>query len=169
MLKTRSLPLTAFAIGASALLFPVIAVSQSTSTLAGTMLTGAVRDANGKPMEGVVVSARDVEKTFTTSVFTDEHGNYFFPVLDKARYRVWVQAVGYEAGRAELSLDPAKNSRQDFTMKTVQDFAIQLSSAEWVAALLPGETREDPRLKRAFSAHLRQLPYAELCAAKPVR
>jgi len=38
---------------------------------------GEIQAANGKPLEGVTVSARDVEKTFTTSVFTDEHGNYF--------------------------------------------------------------------------------------------
>ena len=113
------------------------------------MLTGKIQAANGKPLEGVTVSARDVEKPFTTSVFTDEHGNYFFPVLDKGRYRLWAQAVGFETQRTELNLDPAKESRENFTLKTLDDFTMQLSASEWVDAL-PGDTFENRRLKEIF-------------------
>ena len=158
MLKTRSHSLVAFAIG-SLLIFLIAgsfpkktaaqAPAPSASIFAGRMLHGSIRSTNGNPLEGVVVSAREVTKTFTTSVFTDEQGNYFFPVLDKGRYRVWAQAVGFEAGRADAMLDPGKETRQDFTLKTIDDFSMQLSGAEWVAAL-PGNTFEDRRMKEIF-------------------
>ena len=124
--------------------------SPSTRSLSGKMLTGSLRSADGKPLEGVVVSARHVSKTFTTSVFSDEKGDYFFPVLDAGQYRVWAQAVGFEAGRAELSLDPNKEVRQNFTLKTNDDFAPQLSGAEWLAAL-PGDNFQDRRMKEIFA------------------
>jgi streptogramin lyase len=156
VLKTRNPSLSGFAIGASMLLLIAISFrvkvaaalspAQSANTLAGTMLAGKIQAANGKPLEGVTVSARDVEKTFTTSVFTDEQGNYFFPVLDKGRYRLWVQAVGFETERTELSLDPAKDSRVNFTLQTLDDFTMQLTSGEWMDAL-PGDTIGNRRLK----------------------
>jgi len=123
--------------------------AQPATTLAATMLTGTVRAANGNSLEGVTVSARDLAKTFTTSVFTDERGNYFFPPLDKGRYRVWAQAVGYELGSTELNLDPAKDMRQNFTLKPLDDFTLQLSGAEWVAAL-PADTFENRRMQEIF-------------------
>jgi streptogramin lyase len=123
--------------------------AQSADTLAGTMLTGRVQGADGKPLEGVTVSARDVEKTFTTSVFTDAQGNYFFPVLDQGKYRVWVQAVGFETARVELNLDPAKQVRENFALKTRDDLTVQLSGAEMVDAL-PGDTFENRRMKEIF-------------------
>jgi streptogramin lyase len=123
--------------------------SESASPMAGKMLWGSLRAADGKPLEGIVVSARNAEKTFTTSVFTDEQGNYFFPVLDKGRYRIWAQAVGYGKEQIEVRLDPSKDTRQDFTLRTLAGFTMQLSGAEWVQAL-PSDTFEDRRMKEIF-------------------
>ena len=159
MLRRGNPSLSEFVIGVSLLVlfarsFPVKAAAasspaRSANTLVGTMLTGKIQAANGKPLEGVTVSARDVEKAFTTTVFTDDRGNYFFPVLDKGRYRLWAQAVGFETARVELNLDPAKESRENFTLKSLDDFTMQLSGAEWVAAL-PGDTFENRRLREIF-------------------
>jgi streptogramin lyase len=121
----------------------------STSASAEMMLWGNIRAANGKPLEGIVVSARNAERTFTTNVFTDEEGNYFFPALDQGRYRIWAQAVGFEMARTELSLDPSKETRQDFTLNALDDFTMQLSGAEWMQAL-PSKTPEDRRMKEVF-------------------
>ena len=57
----------------------------------------AIRDAGNELV--VVVSARASGKSLTTSVFTDRQGNYAFPSLDAGQYRVWAQAVGFEAAR----------------------------------------------------------------------
>jgi len=156
VLQTRNGSLNKFVTGFSLLLMIAIPIlvkvgaatppAQSADVLAGTMLTGNIQAADGKPLEGITVSARDIAKTFTTSVFTDAQGNYVFPVMGQGRYRLWVQAVGFETERTELSLDPAKETRANFTLRTLDDFTMQLTSAEWVDAL-PGDTFEDRRLK----------------------
>jgi streptogramin lyase len=116
---------------------------------AGPVLSGSVRAANGTAMEGVTVSARAAGRTFTTSVFTDQQGKYLFPILDKGGYQVWAQAVGYEMARADLSLDGNGEIERNFTLKALDDFSMQLSGAEWVAAL-PSDTAENRRLKAIF-------------------
>jgi streptogramin lyase len=113
------------------------------------ILNGIVRGPDGNPIEGVTVSAAAVTGTITTSVFTDAQGHYYFPVAPTGKYRVWAQAVGYQAGRAEVELNSKQGTRQDFALKTLKDFDRQLTSPEWLAAL-PDERAEDIRLKQIF-------------------
>jgi len=114
--------------------------------LESQMLTGTVRSAGGPALDGVTVSARAVDKTFTTTVFTDERGQYVFPELDDGQYKVWAQAVGYEAGRASVGLDSRRDVRQDFALTALQDITSQLTGAEWMAAL-PEDTPRHRRMK----------------------
>src|SRR5438874_28090 len=58
-------------------------------------LIGTIRDADGKLLNGVPVSARASDQTFTTSVYTDDKGEYVFPTLPGGDYKVWAQAVGF--------------------------------------------------------------------------
>jgi len=60
---------------------------------ADALLTGAVTSAAGEKMGGVTVSAKAEGSPITTSVFTDESGNYYFPLLPSGKYRVWAQAL----------------------------------------------------------------------------
>src|SRR5581483_6531198 len=95
-------------------------------------LTGTVTS-NGKPMEGVAVSARLATKTFTTTVYTDENGMYSFPVIEDGRYAVWAQAVGFEAAKTEQVITGGKKARLDLELTTVQDLAKQLGGDEVLA------------------------------------
>src|SRR5258708_2274023 len=113
------------------------------------ILNGIVRGADGNAMEGVTVSATAKGGTITRSVFTDTQGHYYFPVVAAGRYRVWAQAVGYQAGRAEVEVNSKLGTRRDFALKTLKDFERQLTSPEWLAAL-PDEKAEDIRLKQIF-------------------
>jgi streptogramin lyase len=151
-MKLRNLLISVFVIGsASLLLWTPASSAPPVNGLVGKMLMGTIRS-DGKPMEGVVVSARSSERTFTTSVYTDDRGNFVFPALEPGQYKVWAQAAGYEAGRAELKLDANKETRQDFTLKTIGDFSSQMSGAEYVAAL-PSETFEDKRMREILQNH----------------
>ena len=96
-------------------------------------------------MDGAVVSIRAVDQTFTTSVFTDEHGEYVTPPVTPRRYRVWAQAVGFATERAELLVSGA--SSQSFTLKPLEDFTPQLTGTEWFDAL-PDATNTDRRMKQ---------------------
>jgi streptogramin lyase len=145
MSRLRLLTFTAVFIGI-VVFRPALAASAE-SPLVGKMLMGTIRGTDGQALEGVTVSAKEVDGTITVSVYTLEQGNYYFPVLPGGKYKVWAQAVGYEAGRAEVSLASNREAHQDFTLKTMKDFTQQLSSPEWLSAL-PDGTAEDRRLKQ---------------------
>ena len=59
-------------------LCPAIAKS-APQMQAGVLLSGSVKSDTGAKLDGVTVSTRAVGQTITTSVFTDEDGNYYFP------------------------------------------------------------------------------------------
>lgn len=112
------------------------------------LLTGAIKSAAGEKMEGVTVSARGVGKTFTTTVFTDAAGEYFFPHMGAGKYKIWAQAVGYEAPVMDIGLNGSVQ-RQDLTLKPMQDFTLQLRGDEMVASL-PEATYQDKKMKEVF-------------------
>src|SRR5712691_3092371 len=91
------------------------------TTGSGARLVGTTHLASGAAAEGVAVSARAVDQPFTTTVYTDEQGEYFFPALKSGKYHVWAQATGYETARAEATLDAALPTRQAFTLKPIKD------------------------------------------------
>jgi streptogramin lyase len=162
MLKTKMSTRTLIAIVCCASFFVFLAAASSheraaapapsaqpANASAGLMLWGHIQSADSKPLEGIVVSARNSDRTFTTSVFTDAQGNYFFPALDPGQYRIWAQAVGYQRSDAEVSLDSDKETRHDFGLATLDDFTMQLSGAEWVQNM-PSATADDRRMREVF-------------------
>ncbi len=113
------------------------------------LLTGTITSASGDKMEGVTVSARRLGKTFTTSVFTDAAGEYYFPRLEEGKYKVWAQAVGYEAAILEDVTLSRSVHQQDVVLKPMQNFEMQLRGDEWVASL-PEDTLQDRKMKEVF-------------------
>ncbi len=111
--------------------------------------SGTVKSSDGKPLEGVGVSARGVTDTFTTTVYTDELGRYLFPPMGSGKYKVWAQAVGFETSRADAGLSDGAKKQVDLTLASLSDFHKQLSGTEW-AASLPEDTPEDRRMKTVF-------------------
>src|SRR5450759_2099342 len=98
-----------FHLSASVAIFILAAaIAVQASSLPGMSLAGTVRSSGGKSLEGVAVSARANEKTFTTSVYTGRNGEYFFPTLDGGQYTVWAHAVGFETGGAKLDISAGK-------------------------------------------------------------
>ena len=64
-------------------------------------------------MGGVTVSAKAEGATITTSVYTDESGNYYFPPLPDGKYRVWAQALKFET-RARQRVALGKTAAAEF-------------------------------------------------------
>ena len=112
-------------------------------------LRGTVKSSDGSLLEGVAVSAQGQGKTFTTSVYTNQDGAYYFPPLESGAYRVWAQAVGFDADRSELTVASGEGVEQDFTLHPMQNFEVQFSGTEWVNSL-PSDSPEDRRMKRIF-------------------
>jgi len=117
----------------------------------GGTIQGNVKSSDGAAMEGVIVSARAADRSFTTSVFTDRQGNYTFPSLDAGQYKVWAQAVGFEAGRSEFTLGGPRMERS-LTLTALKDndrIVKQMSGVEFLASL-PQSTAADRRMVHAF-------------------
>ena len=112
---------------------------------ADAVLTGTITSSAGERMAGVTVSAKGVGATVTTSVFTDEQGDYYFPPLSAGKYRVWAQALTFATARGEVALDAVK--RQDFALQPLEDFVRQLPG-DVLLASLPAATDDDLRMKR---------------------
>ena len=55
------------------------ALMVSGASAADQLLAGSITSASGGKLEGVTVSAKRDGTTITTSVYTDQDGNYFFP------------------------------------------------------------------------------------------
>lgn len=122
---------------------------QSGGQRTASNLVGSARASDGSAMEGVAVSARAMGKSITTSVFTDERGEYLFPPLDSGRYEVWAQAVGYETTRAAVTVDATRQTTHSITLSTIKDITPHVSGSEWLAAL-PEDTRDQRRAKEIF-------------------
>jgi len=132
----------------AALLYLGVSAAQAAS-LSSAGLMGTVKSSDGKPLEGVPVSAKAQGSKITTSVYTNQNGEYYFPLLPDGQYRIWAQAVGFELTRAEQTLSSGKKIQQDFALKPFQDAWKQLSDAEWFASL-PDGTAEDRRMKKVL-------------------
>jgi streptogramin lyase len=116
----------------------------TTSTLSGT-----VKSSDGKPLEGVGVSARCSSETFTTTVYTDESGRFLFPAMKSGQYKIWAQSVGFDIDSTEAGLSDGAKKQVDLTLASLADFHKQLSGTEW-AASLPENTPDDRRMKTVF-------------------
>jgi streptogramin lyase len=116
-----------------------------------SVLQGNIKSADGTVMEGVIVSARAADKSFTTSVFSDQQGNYNFPPMDAGQYNLWGQAVGFNAGRSELTMAGATVSR-DLMLTPISDISgivKQMSGVEYLQSL-PQSTPADRRMAHAY-------------------
>lgn len=122
-------------------------LSAQSSTRSAAGLTGVVKGADGKPMEGVAVTAREQSTTFNVSVFTNENGQYSFPAVSDGQYRIWAQAVGFDTARSQVSVAAGRSAPQDFQLKPLQDFHHQLSATEWTDSL-PAGTPADRRMQQ---------------------
>jgi virginiamycin B lyase len=122
----------------------------TTADAADHLLSGTIVSAAGEKLAGVTVSAKAHGTTITTSVYTDEQGNYYFPVLPAGKYSVWAQTLAFELSKGEVDLTAAK--RADLTLAPMSDFERQVRQlpGEMLMAALPEATDDDARNKRAF-------------------
>jgi streptogramin lyase len=115
---------------------------------ADALLSGTIKSADGQPMGGVTVSAKPDGGTITTTVFTDEAGQYFFPALPDGHYRVWAQALSFKTAKGDVDL--SANRKQDFSLDPMNDAEATFRQlpGNLVLDALPDSTPEQQRMKR---------------------
>ena len=106
-------------------------------------------------MEGVVVSAKKVGSTITTSVATDDKGRFSFPAgrLEPGQYALSIRAIGYDLENPR-SADVAagKNESIEIKLAPTKNLAKQMSNAEWFMSF-PGTDQEKKALLNCVSCH----------------
>src|SRR6202790_3978716 len=98
----------------------LVLVGAVSTASADQLLTGSITSASGQKLEGVQISAKKEGTTITTSVYTDQNGEYFFPAMADGKYQVWAQALSFETAKGAVDLTAAK--RQDFKLAAITDF-----------------------------------------------
>ena len=106
------------------------AQAQSTSAL-----SGQVSSAQESAMEGVLVSAKKEGTNITTTVVTDDKGQYSFPAgrLEPGKYSVSIRAVGYVLdGPKAVDVPDGKDAKADIKLNKTRNVTTQLTNAEWL-------------------------------------
>jgi virginiamycin B lyase len=118
---------------------------------ADQLLTGSITSATGQKLDGVTVSAKKDGSTITTSVYTDESGNYYFPPLPDGKYQVWAQALGFKTAKGNIDLSATRH--QDLTLAAITDpeERIRQLPSEMLVAALPEDTAADANIKKIFT------------------
>jgi hypothetical protein len=125
--------------------FTAIIACVSGASAGDSILSGSISSAAGEKLGGVTVSAKPVGGTITTTVFTDESGDYYFPPLPAGKYRVWSQALTFKTAKTEFDLPATR--KQAFVLEPLKDYVRQLPGNIMLAAL-PEDTEHDKRMKR---------------------
>jgi hypothetical protein len=133
------------------------------------ILSGVIKSSTGETMGGVTVSAKPEGGAITTTVYTDETGNYYFPPLASGKYRVWAQALSYETAKGEVDLNA--NGKRDFSLSPMNDpeRTFKQLPGNLVLSALPETTQDDQPDEADRAYRLHRLPYGELSAAAPIR
>jgi streptogramin lyase len=150
-MRTIGRVVPALALLALALRMPVV----RGDTTAKPALTGVVSAPGERSMEGVLVSARQDGSTITTTVVSDERGQYAFPAsrLRPGRYTLTVRAVGYELdGPNAAHVTGDATASANLTLRKTTNLASQLTDAEWLASI-PGTEDQKKQLLGCTNCH----------------
>src|SRR5215472_4682154 len=129
----------------------IIAGVATPSLAADQILNGAISSSAGEKLGGVTVSAKQDGSTITTSVYTDESGNYYFPPLPAGKYQVWAQALGFETAKGSADLNATVH--HNITLAAIADpeARIRQLPSELLVAALPEDNADDARIKKVFT------------------
>jgi len=151
-MRTILLICSVIAIQSAATLFflPAYADNQ-----AGSALSGQVTSAEEGKMEGVLVSAKRDGTTITTTVITDEHGVYQFPVsrLAPGHYTIRIRATGYDLNSpAAIDISSSRSATLNLKLRKTADLAAQLSNTEWLLSF-PGTEGQKASIRGCTHCH----------------
>lgn len=118
-------------------------------------ITGTVSSTQEGAMEGVIVTAKKDGSTISTSVVTNEKGQYAFPAdrLEPGHYTIKIRATGYFAGnRPAADVVSGQTKTADIRLNKTDNIAPQLTSSEWLASM-PGTDEQKAFLQDCVNCH----------------
>src|SRR5712672_3493527 len=103
-------------------------------------LSGTVSSTEEGQMEGVLVSAKKEGATVTTTVVTNDKGEFSFPAgrLEPGKYTISTRAIGYTLTGPKSVDVSASGTSADIKLGRARNIAAQLSNGEWMLSI-PGQ------------------------------
>jgi virginiamycin B lyase len=148
-MRVKALLASTSLVGALALMPLVPAQAQTAAAL-----TGQVSSAEEGMMEGVLVSAKREGSTITTTVVTNDKGQYSFPAgrLEPGHYDITIRATGYVLDGPKAVDVAAGGAKADLKLAKTKNLVGQLTNAEWLISA-PGEDRIKSFLPDCVGCH----------------
>lgn len=114
------------------------AIALACGSAGAATLEGVVKDANGKPLQGVFVMAAQAERKMTTAVVSDPNGHFTLKDLYPEQYTLSASRIGYAPSSVSGYRLAYDGGTQDFQLAPT-DPTNQLPGNMWLAALPDGE------------------------------
>jgi virginiamycin B lyase len=149
-MRLKALLASTSLVGALAVMGFVPAQAQTAAAL-----TGQVSSAEEGAMEGVLVSAKRDGSTITTTVVSNDKGQYSFPAdrLEPGHYTITIRAAGYNLdGAKQIDVGSGAPASADIKLVKTKNLAGQLSNAEWLISA-PGDDRIKSFLPDCVGCH----------------
>ena len=148
-MRLKALLASTSLVGALALMPLVQAQAQTAAAL-----TGQVSSAEEGMMEGVLVSAKREGSTITTTVVSNDKGQYSFPAdrLEPGHYNISIRATGYVLDGPKAVDVAAGGAKADVKLVKTKNMVGQLTNAEWLISA-PGDDRIKSFLPDCVGCH----------------
>jgi streptogramin lyase len=126
-------------------------------------LTGQVSSAEEGAMEGVLVSAKKQGSTITTTVVTNDKGQFSFPAdrIEPGHYNITIRAAGYDLVSPRQVDVAGGGASADLKLAKTKNVHAQLSSAEWLASA-PGNDQIKSFLPDCVGCHTLQRVFSAI-------
>ena len=115
-------------------------------------------------MEGVLVSAKKDGSSVTTTVVSNDKGQYSFPAgkLEPGRYTISIRAAGYNlVGPKAVDVAAGAPATADVKLTKARNLVNQLSNAEWLISV-PGDDKIKSFLPDCVGCHTLQRVFTSL-------
>jgi virginiamycin B lyase len=124
-------------------------------------LSGQVTSAEEGAMEGVLVSAKRDGTTITTTVVSDQKGEFSFPAdrLEPGHYAIAIRAGGYNLDGPKAIDIAGAGAKADLKLVKTKNLASQLANAEWLLSA-PGPENVKAQLSNCVECHTVQRIFA---------
>lgn len=134
-------------------LFGFVLISGIVSCAAsGAVISGTVKDADGKPFKGAFVRAHSQTAKTTTIVLTGPDGRYLLNAPAEGEYQIEAAAPGFKGGPETATVNSAKPAEVNFSLQKApvrwQDLSIYQGKE-----LLPDGTGKDVLFSQCMSCH----------------
>ena len=165
-MQRRRIPLSLLTL---LLLLAGLSASVKAQAVYGSVI-GTVTDPQGAAVAGATVSVTDLTKNVTTTVRTNDEGNYTVTHLIPGRYRVKIEAQGYKtsnqevdvradvAAHTDIALEVGAVSEQVTVTAEAQQLSLKTDRADVATTFSQRQLTELPILDRNFTKFLLLTP-----------